>query len=50
MKNIDPHSKIKQSSRWAEKGSGKTETAESRQKKILEKAKEIAKNKNSKKD
>ncbi|MGE5352779.1 MAG: hypothetical protein ACM3P0_11895 [Acidobacteriota bacterium] len=51
-KDIDPHGTTKQNNRWAEKRSGKPkgEDAESKQNKILERAREIAKKKNAKKD
>ncbi|MGE5497362.1 MAG: hypothetical protein ACM3Q2_04800 [Syntrophothermus sp.] len=51
-KNVDPHGTIKNNNRWAEKGSGSTKAgdADARQKKVLEKAREIAKNKKLKKD
>lgn len=46
-KDIDPHSTIKQSNRWAKKGAKNTkaETIESKQKELLDRAKEIARNK-----
>ena len=51
-KDIDPHGTTKQSNRWAVKGSGNTKAkaGQSQQDKVLEKAREIAKKKNSKKD
>lgn len=51
-KDIDPHGTVKQDNRWAVKrtGKGKAESAESKQNKILEKAREIAKKKNTNKD
>ncbi|MGE5498846.1 MAG: DUF2188 domain-containing protein [Syntrophothermus sp.] len=46
-KDIDPHGTIKLNDRWAKKGkkNTKAETKESKQKELLEKAREIAKKK-----